>query len=75
MNFPTTILIPNWSFDGPGGLTDPVVGNNGYVYGGSTTNPYFFSISQKGNNDGTTNCLFRVKMANLVAHAFRTEDI
>jgi len=56
----------NWSFDGPGGLTGPVVGNNGYVYGGSTTNPYFFAISEKGNSDGTTNCLFRIRMANKV---------
>ncbi len=54
----------NWSFDGTGGHTAPVVGNNGYVYCGSGTNPYFFAFNEKGNGDGTTNCLFRVKMAN-----------
>jgi outer membrane protein assembly factor BamB len=57
---------PFWTFDGPGGLTGPIIGNNGYVYCGSTTNPYFFAISAKGNSDGTTDCLFKVKMANKV---------
>jgi outer membrane protein assembly factor BamB len=54
----------NWSFDNTGGHTAPVVGNNGYVYCGSGTNPYFFAFNEKGNGDGTTKCLFRVKMAN-----------
>jgi len=57
---------PIWTFDGPGGLTGPIVGNNGYIYCGSTTNPYFFGIEAKGNGDGTTNCLFKVKLANKV---------
>jgi len=54
----------NWTFNEVGGHTAPVVGNNGYVYCGSGSNPYFFAFNEKGNGDGTTNCLFRVKMAN-----------
>ena len=55
-----------WSYAGVGGLTAPVVGNNGYVYCGAGVNPYFFAFNEKGNGDGTTNCLFRVKMAGRV---------
>ncbi len=53
----------NWSFDGPGGHTGPVIGNNGYVYSGGSINPFFYALSEKGNGDGTTDCLFRVRMA------------
>jgi outer membrane protein assembly factor BamB len=53
----------NWTYDGPG-FSAPVVGNNGYVYCGAGGNPYFYALNEKGNGDGTTNCLFRVKMAN-----------
>lgn len=56
----------NWSFTGVGGYTAPVVGNNGYVYCGSHTSPYFYAINEKGNGDGTTNVLFRVRMANKI---------
>ncbi|WP_242158224.1 PQQ-binding-like beta-propeller repeat protein [Aestuariivivens sediminis] len=53
----------NWTVKGASGITGPVVGNNGYVYCGSGVNPYFFAFKEKGNGDGTTDCLFRVKMA------------
>ncbi|MFC2115424.1 PQQ-binding-like beta-propeller repeat protein [Bacteroidota bacterium] len=58
-----------WSQAGVGGLTAPVVGNNGYVYCGASGNPYFFAFNEKGNGDGTTNCLFRVKMAGRIGEA------
>ncbi|MFC2081282.1 PQQ-binding-like beta-propeller repeat protein [Bacteroidota bacterium] len=53
----------NWTYDGPG-FSAPVVGNNGYVYCGAGRNPYFYALNETGNGDGTTNCLFRIKMAN-----------
>jgi outer membrane protein assembly factor BamB len=59
----------NWTFPGPGGFTGPVVGNNGYVYSGATTNPYFFAFNEKGNGEGSTNCIFRVKLANRIEEA------
>ena len=56
----------NWTFDGPGGHTGPVVGANGYVYSGGSINPFFYAMHEKGNGDGTTDTLFRVRMENKV---------
>ena len=53
----------NWSYFGAAGITAAVVGNNGHVYVGSATNPYFYALNEKGNGDGTTDCLFRIKIA------------
>ncbi|MFC1653130.1 PQQ-binding-like beta-propeller repeat protein [Planctomycetota bacterium] len=50
----------DWAYEGAGGLTAAVVGNNGYVYCGSINNPYFYALNEKGNSDGTTDCLFRI---------------
>jgi len=54
----------NWSLDGASGITAPVVGNNGYIYSGARGNPYFCAYHEKGNGNGSTDCLFRVRMAN-----------
>ncbi|MFY0654940.1 MAG: PQQ-binding-like beta-propeller repeat protein [Cyclobacteriaceae bacterium] len=54
----------NWTFNGGGGLTGPVIGANDRVYFASTVAPYLYCVDQKGNNDGTTNMLWRVHMAN-----------
>jgi len=54
----------NWSLDGASGITAPVVGNNGYIYSGARGNPYFCAYHEKGNGHGSTDCLFRVRMAN-----------
>ncbi|MAT75779.1 hypothetical protein CMK14_11615 [Candidatus Poribacteria bacterium] len=51
-----------WTFDGGGGLTGPVVGNNGRVYFGSTVNSCFFCVDANGNGDGTTDLLWAVRM-------------
>lgn len=48
------------------GITAAVIGNNGYVYSGARGSPYFYALNEKGNGDGTTDTLFRVKMANAV---------
>ena len=53
-----------WTFDGGGGLTGPVVGNNGRVYFGSTVNSCFFCVDANGNGDGTTDLLWAVRMEN-----------
>jgi outer membrane protein assembly factor BamB len=53
----------NWSYEGAAGITAAVVGNNGYVYIGSGHYPYFYALNEKGNGDGTTDCLFRIKIA------------
>ena len=53
-----------WALDGASGITAPVVGNNGYVYSGARGNPYFSAYDEKGNDKGTTDCLFRVRMVN-----------
>ena len=53
-----------WTFDGSGGLTGPVVGNNGRVYFGSTVNSCFFCVDANGNGDGTTDLLWAVRMGN-----------
>ena len=53
-----------WTFDGGGGLTGPVVGNNGRVYFGSTVNSCFFCVDANGNGDGTTDLLWAVRMGN-----------
>jgi outer membrane protein assembly factor BamB len=54
----------NWIAEQVAGITAPSVGANGYVYCGSRGNPYFYALREKGNGDGTTDTLFRVKMAN-----------
>ncbi len=54
----------NWLMDGVAGITAAVVGNNGYVYCGARNNPYFYALNEKGNEDGTTNTLFRIRLAN-----------
>ena len=50
-----------WVFDDGGGLTPPVVAN-GKVYFGSTASPYLYCVDAEGNNDGTTNCYFRIML-------------
>ncbi|MEX0320980.1 MAG: PQQ-binding-like beta-propeller repeat protein [Puniceicoccaceae bacterium] len=54
----------NWSLAGASGITAPVVGENGYVYSGARGNPYFSAYDKDGNDQGATDCLFRVRMAN-----------
>lgn len=54
----------NWIAEQVAGITAPSVGSNGYVYCGSRGNPYFYALHEKGNGDGTTDTLFRVRMAN-----------
>ncbi len=53
-----------WTFEGGGGLNGAIIGSNDRVYFGSTVNPYFFCVDPKGNGDGTTNLLWRVRMEN-----------
>ena len=53
-----------WTFNGGGGLTGPVVGNNGRVYFGSTVNSCFFCVDADGNGDGTTDLLWSIRMEN-----------
>ncbi len=55
-----------WTFDGGGGLTGPVIGNNNRLYFASTASPYFYCVKPKGNGDGTTDILWKVKMENKV---------
>ena len=54
----------NWLLDGVAGITAAVVGNNGYVYCGARNNPYFYALKEKGNGEGSTETLFRVRLAN-----------
>lgn len=56
----------NWTFNGGGGLTGPIIGANDRVYFASTVSPYFYCVDRKGNGDGTTNLLWRVRMDNKV---------
>jgi outer membrane protein assembly factor BamB len=53
-----------WEFKGAGGLTGPVVGTNNRLYVGSTVSPYFLCLDAKGNPDGTTRCLWKVRLEN-----------
>jgi outer membrane protein assembly factor BamB len=54
----------NWLMEGVAGITAAVVGNNGYVYCGARNNPYFYALKEKGKGDGSTETLFRVRLAN-----------
>lgn len=56
----------NWTFNGGGGLTGPVIGDNNRVYFASTVTPYFYCVDRNGNGDGTTNLLWKVRMDNKV---------
>jgi outer membrane protein assembly factor BamB len=54
----------NWLMEGIAGITAAAVGNNGYVYSGARNNPYFYALMEKGNGDGSTETLFRIRLAN-----------
>ena len=54
----------NWLMEGVAGITAAAVGNNGYVYCGARNNPFFYALNEKGNGDGTTETLFRIRLAN-----------
>ncbi|MFC2081330.1 PQQ-binding-like beta-propeller repeat protein [Bacteroidota bacterium] len=54
----------NWLMEGIAGITAAVVGNNGYVYSGARNNPYFYALKEKGKGDGSTETLFRIRLAN-----------
>ena len=54
----------NWLLDGVAGITAAVVGNNGYVYCGARYNPFFYALNEKGNDEGSTDTLFRIRLAN-----------
>jgi len=50
-----------WKHPKGGGLTGPAVAD-GKVYFGSTTDPFFYCVDEKGNKDGTTKCLWKFRM-------------
>ena len=50
----------------PGGLLTAAAIAGGKVYFGSTADPYFYCVDEKGNGDGTTTCLWKVKMGDRV---------
>lgn len=54
----------NWLMEGVAGITAAVVGNNGHVYCGARNNPYFYALKEKGNGDGSTETVFRIRLAN-----------
>ena len=53
-----------WEHPG-GGLTGPAIAN-GRVYFGSHTDPFFYCVDEKGNGDGTTTCLWKYEMGDVV---------
>lgn len=56
-----------WTHPG-GGHTAPVVAG-GRVYVGSLTSPYIYSLDEKGNGDGTTECFWKFRMENRMEEA------
>ncbi|QLE02455.1 PQQ-binding-like beta-propeller repeat protein [Galbibacter sp. BG1] len=54
----------NWTFNGGGGLTGPVIGANNRIYFASTVSPYVYCVDEKGNGDGTTGLYWKVRMDN-----------
>jgi len=56
-----------WTHPG-GGHTAPVVAG-GRVYVGSLTSPYIYSLDEKGNGDGTTQCFWKFRMDNRMEEA------
>ena len=53
-----------WEHQG-GGLTGPAIAN-GKVYFGSHVDPFFYCVDEKGNGDGTTNCLWKYEMGDAI---------
>lgn len=53
-----------WEHRG-GGITAPAVAD-GKVYFASTADPFFYCVDEKGNDDGTTTCLWKYKMGDRV---------
>ena len=53
-----------WRHPG-GGLTAAAIAD-GKVYFGSTSDPFFYCVDEKGNGDGTTTCLWKYKMGDRV---------
>jgi outer membrane protein assembly factor BamB len=56
---------PIWEHEGGGGLTAPVIAG-GHVLCASTSGPYFSCLDERGNGDGTTRLLWRVRMGDRV---------
>ena len=56
-----------WTHPG-GGHTAPLVAGD-RVYVGSLTSPYLYSLDEKGNGDGTTECFWKFRMESRMEEA------